>query len=177
MTVVVKYVNKYIDYIRLLLNDKDKLIFNDDELVSFIERHTEQQPYTINVTAYSNKYRILMCGCGCGNGEDTAVRDVSLVSGYDDDAIYKIDEMSGTIYFDALDPLNTGTAPVDGAVMSILYWNVCLATLMRELCNVIAQSTTKLATIQSIAGLSINTSKLADQYWKQACIWGSRCPQ
>lgn len=171
---ITKYVTRYADYIRLLLNDKDKLIFTDDELTAFIERHTEQQPYTINVQAYSNKYRILNCGCGCGCDEDLAVRDVTLVSGYDADGVYKIDEMSGMIYFDALDPSNTGTAPVDGSTMSIKYWNVCLATLMRELCNVIAQSTTKLATIQSIAGLSINTSKLADQYWKQACIWGSR---
>jgi hypothetical protein len=153
-----------------MINDKDKLIFNDDELTSLIEKHTGTQPCTVNITGYSSKFKIGVCNCE----GDTALRDISLVSGYDANGVYKIDEMSGTIYRDEANPLDTGVAFVDGDTINVKYWDVCFPELMRELCNIIRQSSSKLTTIQSIAGLSINTSMLADQYWKDACYWGSK---
>jgi hypothetical protein len=158
------YKNIFIDYIRMLLSDKDKLIFSDDELEGIIERFTEQTPVTSNASVYGLKYKIEGC---CSD----PIKDLTVTSG-DTGAVYLIDEWSGTIYLNTADPdyALVGTPnPI-----TVEYWEVDINGLMRELCIIISNSTTKLATIQSIGGLSINSSQLSSEYNLQAQRWACR---
>ena len=158
--------NIFIDYIRLELNDRDGCVFPDDELEGIIERFTDQQPITCTASCYSLKYKVETC---CPQ----PVRDLEITSGTDG-AAYLIDEWSGTIYFDSDDPDNTAEDPADASTITVKYWCVDFSELMRELCIIISMNTTKLATIQTIAGLRIDTSQLSRMYAEQASRWASR---
>lgn len=165
---IVRHKSLFRDYIRQLLGDADKLLFLDDELDGYIERYTAAQPSGGTVNAYSNKYKV---NAGCGR--EYPVKDITLVSGYDPGGVYVIDEVGGAIYFDAADPLNTGTAPADGSQMVIRYWDVQVPPLTSELFMVLSSNHTKLAASQSIAGTSIDTTQLAKQFYNTAVRW--RC--
>lgn len=157
--------NRFRDYIKSLIDDDANLILKDDEIDAFIEKFANQIPTTANLTAYSNKFK--QC---CPE----PVLDLSVVTG-DDDAVYVLDEWSGMVYFDPDDVENTAVAPADGDTIAVKYTEVCLPELMRDLFNFLASKTAKLTISQSISGLSLNTMALSDAYYKQACIWGSRC--
>jgi hypothetical protein len=121
---------------------------------------------TGTVTCYSLKYK-LNVSCGAGY----PVRDVNLVSGYDANGVYVIDEVGGAIYFDADDPLNTAANPADGTQIVISYWMVDVPCLMSELFFVLSSNHTKLATAQSVMGASIDTSKLATEFYNASVRW------
>ena len=159
--------NRFIEYVRLLLNDTDKKIFSDDELTGLIAKYTDSRLTNTSVTAYSNKYCLNCCPCDNSDG----ITDLEIQSGTDPDGAYVLDEWASVIYFDPLDPANSGTAPVDGTSITVSYYEVELAELMAELCWIISNSMTKLLAIQSISGLSIDTSQLSDGYRKQQLRW------
>lgn len=162
------YRTLFIDYVRLLLEDQDKKIFSDDELKSLIDKHTDSQQTVTNVTAYSNKYHL---NCCCSSEDSEGITGLTLESGYDDNGAYLLDEWAGIIIFDVADPDNTGTPPVDGSSITVSYFEVNLAELMAELCFILSHSTLKLVTVQSISGLSIDTSQLSKTYHEQYLRW------
>lgn len=158
------------DSVRILLGDTGELMFTDDVLNGYINKHMNFQAVIANVTAYSNMYKIL---CICSN---TGVKDITLVSGHEDPGAYVIDELGQTIFFDPDNPINAAvTPPVDGSSISISYLEVCIPTLMRELFRSLYQRSAKLTTRQSIAGLNIDTTTLADKFKELAVYWGSKC--
>ena len=162
---ITRFKNRLIDHIRLTINDKDGLIFNDDELDSLIERFTDQVRSGSTTSFFSNKSKIGGCCCG-------PYKDITITSG-DDEASYLIDEVSGTVWFDADDPDNLATAPADGSSISVTYWGIKFNEMMSEICFIISNSMTKLAVAQSISGFSIDSTQLSRQYWDMACRWAS----
>jgi hypothetical protein len=156
------------NYIRQLLGDPDKLLFNDDELDGYIERYTDSTPVNTSVTCYSLKWKL---NIACGGAYP--VSHISLVSGYHANGAYLIDELGGAIYFDKANPLNTAPDPADGSQINVSYWLVQVPPLMSELFMVLSSNHTKLAASQSIAGTSIDTTQLAKQFYNTAVRW--RC--
>jgi len=159
--------NSFIDYVRLEINDKDGEVFADDELEGIIERFTDQIPSACNAACYGMKYKIDPCSLYA------PIIDLEVTDGTDG-AVYLLDEWSGTVYFDSSDPDCTADDPSDGETISVQYRYVDFSALMRELCIILSMNTTKLATIQKIAGLQIDTSKLSEMYAAQAVRWASR---
>ena len=158
------------DYIRQLLGDQDKLLFLDDELDGYIERYTDAQPTTQTITCYSLKYKV---NAGCHL--DYPVRAISLISGYDANGVYVIDEVGGVILFDDADPLNTAVDPVDGTQITIKYWSVCVPELMSELFMVLSSNHAKLTASQSIAGASMDLTQLSKAFYDSAVRWKAEC--
>lgn len=169
MATTTTYKTTFRDSVRILLGDTGELMFTDDVLDGYIDKHTCFQPITMNVVAYSNTYKIDWCF-------SSGIRNVTLVSGYEDPGAYVIDELGETIFFDVDDPLNVAaTPPVDGSNISISFVYVDIPPLMRELFSSLYQRSAKLTSRQSIAGLSIDTTTLADKFRDMAVYWGSKC--
>ena len=162
MTATTRMKMSFKDRVRQQLGDKEKLLFDDDELDSFIEGHSA--PFRTNVTlaAHDNKYKLCCC---------TPVNDLRLDSGYDVDGVYTLDEGSGTIVFDVNDPANSGTPPADGDTMEISYYEVDYAELMSELFWTLSSNHAKLAVASSVMGVSMNLTALSDLFFKKSTQW------
>lgn len=164
----VRYKTIFSDHIRTIIGDREKLIFTEDELEGIIEKHTGNVLINATISAYNSKYKLCCMD----------VKDISLVSGYDANGVYLIDEVAGTILFDASDPLNTGTAPADGDTMIISYYDVDRCNLVSELFQIMSSNAAKLSVAQSCGGLSMSLQQLSDNFWKESCKWaceGSNC--
>ena len=159
------YRKRYIEYIREVIGDTDELLFNADELLSYIEKHIATQLTTINVTAYNSRYRI-NTGCYCGG----PVYLLDITGGIAD-AVYILDEADGWIIFDSLDPENLAAAPTDGDTIEVAFYTINTSSLLSEIFFVLSSNHTKLVSAQNIAGMSMNLTQLADAFYAQSVRW------
>lgn len=164
MTAVIKHRNTFIQGVRLVIGDTDEILFSQDELLGYIERFMELQKITSNITAQSNRYRI-------GFPEDGGFYDVDIVSGYDPDGVYLIDEIAGTILFDINDSGNTGTPPADGDQLTVTYFDVDYNNLIAELFFTLSSNHTKLCMAQSLLTSSMDLTRLKDEFWSSCLRW------
>lgn len=152
----------FVDHIRRVIGDTDKILFTDDELDCYIEAECDQDLTEVSISCNNAKWRV----CGCSSGP---VKDLNLVSGYHANGVYAIDEISGTVVFDATDPLNLAPAPADGDQIVFSYYRVCVNELLSELFMILSSNHAKLKSAQSIMGVSMNLTELADSFWTQSC--------
>jgi hypothetical protein len=152
------------DRVRLTIGDKEKLLFDDDELDSFVEQYSAPFRTEADIQAYDSKYKLNM---------DRPVYELRLEKGFDPDGVYLLDEGSVTIKFDVNDPANSGTPPVDGDVLEVSYYEVDFANLISELFFILSSNHAKLVIAQSIMGISMNLTQLSDSFFKKSTQWAN----
>jgi len=155
------------DYIRLQIGDKAKKLFGDDELDGFIERFCSHGKTERTVRAHDGKYKIFD-DCSCIS---YPVKDIELISGYDDNGVYIIDEHAAVIYFDEDDPENTGTAPDDGDTMVVAYDEVNVPLILSEIFLTLSSNHAKLTSLVSTAGGSFDMKQLSEMFFKTSLRW------
>lgn len=161
---------RYIDHIRTIIGDTDKVLFTDDELKSYFDKHSSSSKYDATVTAYDNRYRLSGCGCCGGPVWLLRIDDTSAPDG----AVYIIDEAAGTIWFDEDDPDNTATAPTDGDTLDVTYWQMNTKDLVVELFFILSSNHAKLVSAQNIAGIDMDLTQLSNSFYNQAVRWAAQ---
>ena len=164
MAILQHYRTTYVDYIRSIIGDPDGLLFSTDELISYLDRWSSRTLSGATIRAENNKYYLNSCSSGMG------VRDLEVTTGVDL-AVYVIDEQAEVVLFDPDDPENTAVAPNDGDTIDVSYYEICTAKLVSDLFMTLSSNHTKLVAAQSIVGVSIDLTKLADAFYQQAVRW------
>ncbi len=157
---------RYDEYIREVVGDKDAILFDADELLAYVETHIATQLTSHVVPAYNNRYNIRGCGC-------SKLRGIYMlaVTGGVDGAVYILDEQTGLVIFDPNDPLNTAVAPVDTSTITVQYYMVNTAGLLKELFVVLSSNHAKLVLAHNIMGVSMDLKELSDSFYAQAVRW------
>ena len=164
-TMITRYRSNYTDMIRKFIGDTDKILFTEDELESYIARwRVPKIPFRINMMCFDLIYSTGGCNDPYWN--------MTIING-DDDAVYIIDEISGTVEFDAFDPDNTATPPVNGSTIQVQVYTIQTNRLVSELFMVLSSNHTKLAMAQSHLGVSMDLTQLSDSFYKSAVRWAA----
>jgi len=154
---------RYEDHVRNIIGDCDKLLFDDDELRSYIEKHISCDYYETSVYARNSRYRIYC---------HSPVYQLNVSTGVDG-AVYILDEHSGWIIFDPEDPDNTAVAPVDGTSIRVEFYRIKHEMILSELFMELSSNHAKLVAKQKIMGSEFDLQELSDAFYAQAVRWES----
>lgn len=155
---MIEYSIRLVDHVRMLLGDRAKDFFTEEQLKSFIEKHTwvgEKSDETLR--CHSKHFRSSYPG---------PVNGLVIESGADPTATYRIDESIKHIEW-----ISGDTEPEEDDELHIEYWTVEFNELMVELFSALATMHRKLAMTQSVGGLSVDTSNLAKEFYEEAVRW------
>lgn len=158
----VEYKQRLRDYIRGLIGDVDaEDLLTDAKLDSLIEgRVIYSSPQTERLICYNNKFR---------SSYARPVHELTILTPASEDHTYRIDESNKMIEYIA-----GGTAPSDRDELTIKYVDVDFNMLMGEIFEYLASAHRKMASTQDVGGMSIDATKLADEFQKQSNYWSCK---
>lgn len=172
MAIEQRYSHTLIDHIRSQLGDKDGLLFNEDQLKSYISKWTCTCITTATPVACSNRFRI--CGC-CAPGRE--IYQLTVTSG-EDGATYILDEFAAEVWFDTSAD-GAPAAPADGDSITVTFYQVNKAALLSELFLELSSNNAKLTIYYNMTGMAMSLTKLSKAFYDQSVIWaaedGCRC--
>lgn len=151
------------DHCRNQLGDEAKDFINDEQIESAIELHAMWGQRTIEkLVFYNNKAR---------SSYPKPVHEVLVdipVTG-STVHIYRIDESTKLVEY-----LSGGTAPSDEDTITISYVEIHFNKIMADLFETAASAHAKMASSQSVGGISISTKQLSNEFMKLAQYWACK---
>ena len=157
----VEYQPRLRDHVRLLLGDKAKDMFTDAEIDSAIELHALWgQRTTETLICYSNKFR---------SSFPRPAHEILIDTPVSTEHTYRVDESTKLIVY-----TSGGTAPSDQDKLTISYVEINFNKIMADCFEILASKASKMAVSQSVGGISIDSSGLANEFRKQSQHWACK---
>jgi len=150
------------DFIRGQIGDQGaEDLLTDTQIDSFIEgRVVYGNPQTERLICYSSKFRSSFA---------RPVHELTVSAALSVDHIYRIDESTKVIQY-----VSGGVAPGDRDEITITYFDVKFSMIMADCFEFLASATAKMATRQSVGGMSVDATNLSKEFKTKSEYWACK---